>query len=87
VGQIHNVKIANKYFKNVTKLKYLGVTITNYSHIHEKIKSRINSWNSCYHSLQNVFPSPKNVMIKIYRITILHAVLHGGKGRTMIEGT
>jgi hypothetical protein len=24
---------------------------------HEEIKSRLNSWNTCYHSVQNVLPS------------------------------
>jgi hypothetical protein len=28
-GQIHNIKIINKYLRNVIKFKYMGITITN----------------------------------------------------------
>jgi hypothetical protein len=28
-GQKHGIKIANRYFENVAKLKYLGATLTN----------------------------------------------------------
>jgi hypothetical protein len=29
VGQNHNINIANKSFKNMSKLKYLGMKVTN----------------------------------------------------------
>ena len=44
------------------------------------MKSRLNSGNACYHSVQNPFSSsllPKKLKIKIYRTIILPAVLYG----------
>jgi ribosomal protein S2 len=54
-GQSYNIKIANRCFENVTKFRYLGTTITNQNLIQEKIKSRFNSGNACYHSVQKFF--------------------------------
>jgi hypothetical protein len=55
-GQSHDLQICNKYYKIVAKLKYLGtaVTIKNENSIHEEIKSRLNSGNICYYSVQNL---------------------------------
>jgi hypothetical protein len=50
--QNQNIKKAKKLFKNMEKLKYLGMIITNQNCIHEEIKRRINSENACYHSFQ-----------------------------------
>jgi hypothetical protein len=57
--------ISKWYFENV-KFKYLG----NQNLIHKKIKSRVNSDNACFHSVQNLLSFhllPKNVKIKIYK--------------------
>jgi hypothetical protein len=41
-GQNQNMKRANSSFQNEEKFKYLGITVTNQSLIHEEIKSILN---------------------------------------------
>jgi len=58
----------------------LGTTLANQNSLWEEIKSRLKSWNACYHSVQNVLSSSllsKNLKIKLYRNIILPAVLYG----------
>jgi len=53
----------------VEEFKYLGTTLTNQNSIPEETKSRLRSWNVCYHSVQNLLSSrllSKNLKIKIY---------------------
>jgi hypothetical protein len=48
--------------------------------IQEEIKSRLNSGNACYHSVQNLLSShllSKNVKIKEYKTIILPLVVYG----------
>ena len=47
------MKIGNRSYEMVEKFKYLGITLTNQNSIQEEIKSRLNSGNDCYHSVQN----------------------------------
>jgi hypothetical protein len=53
-GQNQNIRIANESFENVAKFKYSGMTLTNKNDIHDEIKSRLNSGNACYYSVQNL---------------------------------
>jgi hypothetical protein len=53
IGQKHSIKIANRFSEDVEKFKYLRTTITDENCMHEKIKSRLNSGNTCYHLVQS----------------------------------
>jgi hypothetical protein len=56
-GQNHNIKLDNKSFERVEEFKYLGKTLTDLNSIQEEIKSRLNSGNACYHSVQDLLSS------------------------------
>jgi hypothetical protein len=67
-GQRHRIKIANRSFEDVVKFKYLGTRLTDKNCMQEEIKSRINSENACYHSVQSLLSSRLlswNIKVKI----------------------
>jgi hypothetical protein len=71
------------------KFKYLGATPTNQNDIRDEIKSRLNSENACYYSVQNLLSSrliSKNLKIKIYKTVILPVVLYGCETWSLILG-
>jgi hypothetical protein len=46
-GQNQHIRISHELFESVAKSKYLGTKLTNQNDIHDEIKSRLNSGNSC----------------------------------------
>jgi hypothetical protein len=80
IGQKHSIKTADRSFEDVAKFIYLGTTLTDKNCMHEEIKSRLNSGNACYHSVQSLLSSrllSRNVKVKIHKTIILSAVLYG----------
>jgi hypothetical protein len=70
----------DRYIERVDEFTYLGTTLTNQNSIQEEIKSRFNSGNACYYSVQNLLSSSllsKNLKRKIYKSIILPLVLYG----------
>jgi hypothetical protein len=64
----------------MAQFKFLGTTVTDQNLIQEEIKSRLNSGNACYHSVQNLLPSSLlsiKVKIRIYKTIILPLILYG----------
>jgi len=74
-GRSQSMQIDNSSLERVEVFRYLGTTLTNQNSIQEEIKSRMNSGNACYHSVQNLLSSSllsKNLKIN----TILPFLLY-----------
>jgi UDP-galactopyranose mutase len=68
--KVQNIKIVNESFGNIAQFKYFGTTLTNQNDIHDEVKSRLNSGNACYYSVQNLLSSrliSKNLKIRIFK--------------------
>jgi hypothetical protein len=78
-GQNHSIKIANRSFEDVAKFRYLETTLTYKNSMYEEIKSRLNSENVWYHSVQSLVfpPAVWECKVKIYNTVILPVVLYG----------
>jgi len=78
-GRSHSIKTDNSCFERVEAFKYLLTTLTYQNSIQEEIKNRLNSRNTCYHSVQNLVCSSllsENTKIKIYRTISLSVILY-----------
>jgi hypothetical protein len=79
-GQNWDTNISNRLFENVSQFKYLGMPVTNQNWIQDEIKKRLNSSNSCYHSIQTLLSScllMEKAKIKICKTIILPVILYG----------
>jgi hypothetical protein len=56
-GQKYSIKVANRSFEDVAKFKYIRTTPTDQNHMHEEIKSRLNSGNACCRSVHSLLSS------------------------------
>ena len=79
-GRSHRTKTDISSLERAEEFKYLGTILTNKNSIQEEIKSRLQSWNTCYHSVQNLLSYnllSKILKCKVYRTTNLPVVLYG----------
>jgi hypothetical protein len=81
-GQKYSIKIVNRSFEDAAKFKYLGTKPADQNHMHEEIKSRLNSGNACNHLVQSLLSScllSRNLKVKIYKTIFLPVVLYGSE--------
>ena len=79
-----HVKIGSNSYEKIKTFKYLGSLLTNQNYIQAEIKCKLKVGNSCYYSVQRLFPSrhlSKNLKIKIYKTIVCcmfvrHGLLH-----------
>jgi hypothetical protein len=86
IGEKHRIKVANRSFEDVAKFRYQGTTLTDQNCMYEEIKSRLNSGNAFYHSVQCLLSSrllSRNLKVKIFKTIILRVVLYGRETRSL----
>jgi hypothetical protein len=79
-GLNHDLQGLDQSFENVAQFIYVGTAVTNRNMIQVEIKRRMNSGNTCYHSVQNLPPSHllfENIKMGIYKTTVLPVGLSG----------
>jgi hypothetical protein len=54
LGQNQHIRKTNEMFENMAKFKYLETTLRNQNDINGELKTRLNSGNTCYYSVQNL---------------------------------
>jgi hypothetical protein len=90
---VEDIDVQDVLFFNLSTT-YLWTTVTNQNYIHNKIMSRLNLGNSCFHAIQNLLSSSllsKNEMIKYTTmcnvtcfVWVWNVISHI-KGRTEVE--
>jgi hypothetical protein len=50
--QEHSIKIANRFFKNVSKFKCLGTILSDQNFMPQEFNNRINLVNPCYYRIR-----------------------------------
>jgi hypothetical protein len=77
--QKQSIKIANTSFEDVADFKYLEITLTDQNIMNEEIKSKLNSGNAGYHSVQSLLSSrllSRNVKVQIFKTITLPVALY-----------
>jgi hypothetical protein len=80
IRQKYSIKRGNRSFEEVAEFKYLGTALTDQNHMDKEIKSRQNSGNNSYHSVQSLLTSllmSRNLKVIICKTILLSVVLYG----------
>jgi hypothetical protein len=78
-GKNRDIRIASRYFENVSQFIYFEMAVTYHILIPGDVKRRLNSGNACYHSVQNFLLShllSKTVKNRTPNTIILLVALH-----------
>ena len=84
--QSYSMMVDNISVERVEEFKYLGTTLTIQNSFQKEDKRKLKLGKACYHSVQYIKSFSllfKNLKIKIYRNTILSAVLYGCETKSL----